>query len=183
MKIAQDALLDDLVARTQEILEQAKFLQSLPEDVLMAKPDAETWSVLECLEHLNRYGRFYLPEIKQRIQGGKPVQPAFRSSWLGEYFAKSMLPKEKLNRMQTFTNMNPVGSSLDLSVLDEFVEQQHTMLRLLEAARQVSLKRTKTAISISKRIRLRLGDTFRVVVYHNQRHLVQAQGMADLFSS
>ena len=35
--------------------------------------------------------------------------------------------------------------------------------------------KTKTAISISKLIKLRLGDTFRVLIYHNERHIKQAE--------
>jgi hypothetical protein len=49
------------------------------------------------------------------------------------------------------------------------------MLELLEAARTVDLTRTKTGISITNLIKLRLGDTLRVVVYHNWRHIEQAQ--------
>lgn len=41
-------------------------------------------------------------------------------------------------------------------------------------AQQVSLNKTKTGISISTWIKLKLGDTFKVVIYHNKRHIVQA---------
>ena len=40
---------------------------------------------------------------------------------------------------------------------------------------KIDLNKTKTAISISKLIKLKIGDTFRVVVYHNERHLIQAE--------
>ncbi|MGB3549023.1 MAG: hypothetical protein WBA17_18760 [Saprospiraceae bacterium] len=42
------------------------------------------------------------------------------------------------------------------------------------------MNRTKTAVSITKLIRLRLGDTLRVVVYHNQRHVAQALRAAGM---
>src|SRR5690606_41809639 len=47
-------------------------------------------------------------------------------------------------------------------------------LQLLEASKRVDLTQVKTSISISKWIKLRLGDTLRVVIYHNRRHIVQA---------
>ncbi|MEO9077333.1 MAG: DinB family protein, partial [Gelidibacter sp.] len=38
-----------------------------------------------------------------------------------------------------------------------------------------------TAISISNLIKLKVGDTFRVVVYHNERHLVQANRISTKY--
>ncbi|MFJ1440671.1 hypothetical protein ACILFQ_02000 [Capnocytophaga canimorsus] len=37
----------------------------------------------------------------------------------------------------------------------------------------------KTKISISRFLRLRLGDTLQFVVYHNQRHMKQVQDILD----
>ncbi len=177
MKSTNAVLIEDLIQRTKQVLNDTMPLLALEESVLNLKADATTWSILECIEHLNYYGIFYLPEIKQRIQKAQVYseEQIFKSGWLGNYFANSMLPKAKLNKMKTFTSMNPAGSKLDKSVLSTFVEQQKEMLDLLQLARRVNLTKTKTAISLTKWIQLRLGDTFRVVIYHNQRHLVQAQ--------
>lgn len=175
MKIQAEALLVDLTNRTLQLIQEAEGFRDKPEEVLNYKQDAESWSILECLEHLNLYGRFYLPEIAKRISESKEKsEPVFKSGWLGNYFANSMLPKAKLNKMKTFKNMNPLNSRLDKKVIEEFLEQQATLLQLLEKARKISLNKTKTGITLSKLIKLRLGDTFRFVIYHNQRHMVQA---------
>lgn len=176
MKIQTEALLVDLANRTKQLIQEAESFKQQPEEALNYKQDAASWSVLECLEHLNLYGRFYLPEIAKRIREGKEKSDSvFKSGWLGNYFANSMLPKTKLNKMKTFKNMNPINSKLDKQVIHEFVNQQTELLQLLEDARKISLNKTKTAISISKLIKLKLGDTFRFVIYHNQRHMAQAQ--------
>ena len=136
----------------------------------------DSWSILECLEHLNRYGDFYIPEINNSIHTSQKAKDnEFRSGLLGNYFAKSMLPKEKLNKMKTFKVMDPVGSNLDSSILKKFITQQNTLLELLEQAKTVSLIKNKTRVSISKWIKLRLGDTLRIVIYHNLRHIIQAE--------
>lgn len=184
MKGPSNDLLKDLDQRTREVLEWAEGLRSRSEEELNARESEDRWSVLECLEHLNRYGDFYLPEIERRMNNAsKGSSPVFRSSWLGEYFAKSMLPREKLNTMKTFSNMNPMGSRLGREALDRFIEQQHTTLRLLHNAGSVNLNKVKTSISISKWIKLKLGDTFRVMIYHNQRHREQAQRVLDSLES
>jgi len=176
MKIQTEALLVDLANRTKQLIREAEGFKQQTDEVLNFKQNETSWSILECLEHLNLYGRFYLPEIKRRIGEGKgKSEPVFKSGWLGNYFANSMLPKAKLNKMKTFRNMNPINSKLDKKVIEEFVNQQTELLQLLEDSRKISLNKTRTAISISKLIKLKLGDTFRFVIYHNQRHMVQAQ--------
>lgn len=172
----QKELLLDLQKRTREVIGQAEQLNTRPTKDLNQRPNKDAWSSLECIEHLNRYSRFYLPEItKQMETGPRSKSSTFTSSWLGNYFAKSMLPRaDKPNKMKTLRSMNPVGSELDKQVLRQFLDDQHHMLELLERGSDRDLTRIKTGISISKWIKLRLGDTFRVVIYHNQRHLIQA---------
>lgn len=169
-------LIEELTQMTQKHLnEMEKFMQE-DEDHLNWRPEADSWSTLECLEHLNRYGDFYLNEIAKRMKSGNQKQPeVFKTGWLGNYFAKSMLPKEKLNKMNTFKSMNPLGSELDMKVAIKFKAQLKEMLQLLETAKSMDLTRTKTGITISNLIKLRLGDTFRVVIYHNERHMVQVK--------
>lgn len=48
------------------------------------------------------------------------------------------------------------------------------MLEILKNATSVNLNKTKTGISIAPWIKIKLGDTLRVVILHNQRHMEQA---------
>ncbi|WP_114821609.1 DinB family protein [Chryseobacterium sp. KLBC 52] len=174
MKISTSELLDELKNRTKQHLQFAEMLSLKTEHDLNFRTSADSWSTLECLEHLNRYGDFYIPEISRTISSaGKPSQLYFKPGILGNYFAKSMLPKEKLNTMKTLKAMNPIHSNLDKRVVDTFIKQQEKMLELLEEAQYIDLEKTKTGISISKLIKMRLGDTFRFVIYHNARHVEQ----------
>lgn len=176
MKIQNEQLIKELTELTQAHLKRAKEYQAMPAATLNWKANSKKWSVLECLEHLNLYGDFYLPEMQKRIKTGKKVNATtmFSSGWLGNYFANSMLPKEKLNTMNSPGNMNPVGSTLNETHLERFIEQQKRLLSILEQAKIIDLTKTKTSISLASWIKLRLGDTLRVVIYHNKRHIVQA---------
>lgn len=176
MKIASKELLAQLSAQTRNHISRAEAFRDLPLEKLNWKASDDSWSMLECLEHLNLYGDFYLPEIKRVIEkSSTPSEETFSSGLLGNYFANSMLPKQGMKTMKTFADKNPAGSALDASHLKRFIEQQQAMLQLQASAASVSLRKTKTGISISKWIRLRLGDTFRFVINHNERHLVQAE--------
>lgn len=176
-------IIDELTRLTHSNINDVQQFLALSEERLNKQPDGDSWSALACIEHLNRYGDFYIPEIKIRLEKShtKPSK-TFRPGMLGNYFAKSMLPKEKLTPMKTFPSMNPLHSLLDKRVLERFIQQQMEILALLEKARTADLTKIKTSISISKWIKLRLGDTLRVVIYHNLRHIIQAKKAITLIS-
>ncbi len=175
MKFDSQELIADLISRTERNLKEAEKLNHKDFTTLNQKANPESWSALECLQHLNLYGDFYLPEIEQRMKASKHLsQPVFKSTWLGNKFAEMLKPREKLNKMPAPKDKNPVGSQLDKPVVEKFIAQQHKMLSLLERAKAVNLQKTKASITLSKFIKLRLGDIFRVVIYHNERHLEQA---------
>ena len=174
-------LLDKLIGLTRKNMNEVQVFKQLPIEKLNQKQNSEIWSVLECIEHLNRYGDFYIPEIKNRIEKSTHQKSeVFKSGILGNYFAKTMLPEEKLNKMKTFKSMNPLNSKLDKRVLDKFIHQQKQILKLLEKSKNTNLTKVKTSISIAKWIKLRLGDTFRVVIYHNLRHIEQAKNIIKM---
>ena len=86
-----------------------------------------------------------------------------------------MLPKENLNYMKTFKDKNPAGSKLNKAVIDRFLNQQHEFLDFIDKSKKVSLMKTKLPLTISKLLKLSLGDTFRFSVAHNERHVLQAE--------
>ncbi|WP_308993436.1 DinB family protein [Mariniflexile litorale] len=176
MAIATKKLLQSLLDITRQNLNSIEKLKNQPIDLLNWKQNAESWSILECIEHLNRYGDFYIPEITNKIKTSNyKSSEIFKSNWLGKYFSKSVSYNEDLNKMKTFKSMNPLNSELDIETLEKFINQQHQIIELLDKSKNVNLDKTKTAISISKWIKLKLGDTFRVLIYHNDRHIKQAE--------
>ena len=86
-----------------------------------------------------------------------------------------MLPKQKLNKMKTFKDKNPLNSNLDTKVIDEFINQQIKTIDLLNKSKIVSLNKNKVKITLTKWIKLKLGDTFRFVINHNIRHIKQIE--------
>lgn len=178
MKLKSEELLNQLKSVTEENLNFVISLKSLSEPELNRRISENSWSILECLQHLNLYGNFYLKEISEKInQSRLKNSEVFKSGILGNYFAKSMLPKENLNKMKTFKSMNPIYSELSKNVIDTFINQQKELLTLLETAKSKNLTKIKTNISISKLIKLRLGDTFRFLIYHNLRHMEQIKNI------
>ncbi|MBC9931382.1 DinB family protein [Chitinophaga qingshengii] len=142
------------------------------------------WSALQCLEHLNTYGRFYLPGLDQAItvaekNGSRPLD-TFKSSWLGAWFTKQMQPTPdgKLrSRMKSPKGHLPSTQPDATAVLQEFIQQQETMEILMDRAFHINLQKAKVATSLSSLIKLSVGDTFGFMTAHINRHILQAENM------
>jgi hypothetical protein len=173
-----EQLIQSLIEQTKQIVAQVELLKEKEELLLKWKPSQNQWNILECLEHLNLYGDVYFPEIRNAIlKSNSKRDENFKSGWLGNYFAESMLPKAKLNKMKTFKNKNPIETNLDIYTIDRFLNQQWQLIDLLNDALHVSLNKVKVKTSISQLIQLKLGDTFRFIINHNIRHLKQIEGI------
>ncbi len=169
-----ELLIQSLIEQTRQIMNQVEKLRNCDAHTLTWKENATSWSILECLEHLNLYGDFYLPQIEDKIKNSSTKNELdFKSGLLGNYFAKSMLPKEKPSKMKTFKDKNPLNAKLDTTVIDRFVNQQIKLLDVLNKSRNVSLNKVKISTSISTLISLKLGDTFQFFINHIIRHLNQ----------
>ncbi|WP_299161710.1 DinB family protein [uncultured Tenacibaculum sp.] len=169
----------------QYVTSHIEFVESLKneaEDKLQERDNSKSWSVLECLEHLNLYAALYNPEINKRIEKTKyPKSEIFKPSYLGNKFAVDMLPKDEMKTMNTFKSKNPIYSELKKDeVLESFITFQKELLDLLELATTKDLTKTKTWTTLPL-VRFRLGDTLRFVISHNERHIVQAKKVLGKF--
>lgn len=165
-----------LINEANQLLQKAGELKSLDRQKLIWRSNANSWNILECVEHLNLYGDFYLPEIESKIKNSKTKnEHEFVPGILGGYFSKSMLPKEKLNKMKTFKDKNPLHFDLSVHVIDRFIEQLNLLLNLLNLSKSVSLNKVKINTSISSFIKLKLGDVFQFFINHMIRHFHQIE--------
>lgn len=175
-------MLDDLLQRVEAASLAVLKMKNLTPEQLNWKPGAESWSILECLEHLNLYGDFYLVELEKSLLRGPqdPSAEVFKSGMLGDYFARLMQPQNgKIKKMNSPKDKNPAHSDLPITTLERFLKQQERMVGLLRMARGVDLTKAKTPITLTKFVKLRAGDTFRFVIYHIERHIAQAERLVQ----
>jgi hypothetical protein len=176
-------LIDDLQQQTESFLEKAVTeWQMTSPSKLLKQPAENKWSVAQCLEHLNSYGHYYLPAIETAIKQAEKnnwlAEEQYVPGLLGNYFTNLMKPDtegKKMKKMSAPKNHTPTVELDSDKVLSEFIDQQERMIKLLERARKINLEKSKVPISIAKFIRLKLGDTFRFLIMHNYRHVVQAE--------
>ena len=176
-------LLEELTRKTENFLQKAvSEWQMLPGEVLSTPPAPGAWSAAQCIEHLNIYGRYYLPAMEKAIQrakqSGSRAAGRFRPGWLGAYFTRLMQPLadgQVKTRMKAPLNAVPSAQPDARAMVAEFIDQQEMLLKLLGAAASVNLDDVRIPISIAPWIRLKLGDTFLFLTAHIQRHMTQAE--------
>ena len=159
------------------VLATLEIVKALPTDnnLLNKQPGFKKWSGAQVLEHLNFYNRAYLPNLEKRMIASDDKTKEFRSGWLGNYFTGVMQPGiegQIANKMSAPKDARPVEVLDAKKVISDFIKGQETLLKLLEKAK-ISDLNTRIPTSISKLIRLKAGDTFRFLVAHQQRHMVQ----------
>lgn len=176
----QTNLLRDLQADVRALLATVEKIRYEDPDILVTRPAPDKWSVVQVLEHLNSYGRYYLPALQKALRHKKPFRGEFRPGWLGDYFTRLMKPdpQGKIRSKMSAPSQHIPDDRLDAyPVIRTFIDQQHQLLQLLESALDTDLGAVRVPISLTRLIRLKLGDTFRFLIAHEQRHLVQVQNI------
>lgn len=178
-KFKSEDLINQLQADVKQIIAAANHLQTADPVKLNYCPEEGSWSVAQVLEHLNAYNRHYLPLIeKSMIHISKDTSAWFIPGFWGNYFTKTMMPTnvyEIKNKMKAPKNYTPDKGANVEAVFKEFFQHQNKLLQLLDVARRRNLGTIRIPITISKLVRLKLGDLFRFLVAHEQRHMIQAR--------
>lgn len=178
-KFKIESLIDQLEADVRQMIAASDHLKTADPVKLGYSTEKGSWSVAQVIDHLNRYSRHYLPLIeKSMVPIPKETNAWFVAGFWGNYFTKLMMPKnvfEIKNRMKTTTHFSPDKSVNVEGAFNEFVQHQNKLLQLLELARGRNLNTIHIPVTISRFLRLKLGDLFRFLVAHEQRHMMQAR--------
>lgn len=150
------------------------------------RKDSNSWSINDVFAHLNSYAAYYHHAFIRKIEKTRFREPRenFISSPLGRSAWKSMKLGNMSNirrKMKTQRAYNPLFDSSLVSGDDvnTFEKGQGELLQIIEKSKQINIRKAKIPISISKIIRLRLGDALLFVVYHNERHVQQASNILE----
>ncbi len=174
--INKGVFIAQLETKVEDHLQKAvQIFQNLKRDQLSASADQMGWSIAQCLEHLNTYGDYYIPEINRVLDGSLNLtNEEFVSGWLGRYFV-GMIDPDKSNKKYKAAKQHMPTSNLDPhQIVFIFISQQEEFLKILNRCYHADLNHIKVTTSISSLVRLRLGDILQFLIVHNERHIRQA---------
>ncbi|WMX12223.1 MULTISPECIES: DinB family protein [unclassified Aureispira] len=176
--------LERLNQRLSEIV--ARDFANLSSEQLNWREHEEKWSIAECLLHLNYVADYYFPATLKAIKNSKSKkskpQAKFTRGWLGHYYASKFrlnLDNQMKSKIESPSKYNPRSiSSSQLegkAIVQEFLANQDTLYSMLQDARLINLQKTRVYAAFLGLVSIQLGDMLKILVYHTERHIVQAQ--------
>jgi hypothetical protein len=139
-----------------------------------------SWSILECLQHLNVAVTKTLPAFDRAIAEGRAKGQAssgpFRYGWFSRMMVASMEPPPKFRMKAPRLMRLPAGETYrGADVLPEFVRLRDQLADRVRQADGLDLAHVRTISPVSGLVRLPLGAYFNFILAHDRRHVWQAR--------
>jgi hypothetical protein len=156
------------------IIDQVHDLAALNTIQLNWKESPDKWSIIECVEHLNRYNSYYIQEIENNFTPSKQsTEPELISTWIGKKSIAMMNPRNR-KKQKTFKKMNPLNSSLSADVFKKFISNQQRMETLLGELSNVDANAKVVRVEFFKLLKMTIAEALEFLIVHQQRHMLQA---------
>jgi DinB superfamily len=157
--------------------EAAELVNGLKESQFNWRPNAQSWSMAECLLHLNVAGDRHVRLIESAIEQGRAEGRFGQSVVKRGYMARRTLrnteppPRRKQKAVRRLT---PAYGQPLTAVMPTFFHVQDQLIRLVEQANGLDLARIRAPLP-GRYMKLNLGVTFEWIAAHERRHLWQAR--------
>ena len=176
--------LNRLNLRLSEIV--ARDFPNLSSDQLNWREQADEWSIAECLMHLNYVADYYFPATLKAIKNAKKrkssPQEQFTRGWLGHYYASKFRlnwDNQMKGNIESPSKYDPKSTSSSTvdgkKIIADFLERQQTLQLALQDAKGINIQKTRVYTLFGGLVSIRLGDMLKILIYHTERHIVQAQ--------
>lgn len=156
---------------------------TLSKEQMNWKPNSNTWSIAQILEHLIVVNETYYPVLAS-LENGTYKTPfiakiGFIVSFLGKTVLKAVQP-DRQKKMKTFPIWQPGTSKVSDDILKRFASHQNELKQKIENAKELVVRGIVISSPANKNIVYRLETAFDIIVSHEQRHLEQAKEVLNL---
>ena len=137
-----------------------------------------TWSMAECLDHLNLTGRKYLRVLDRAIEDGRARNVVGRGPFrygLLESWAVRTMDAPPMFRIKAPRAFLPASEGRVMESLATFLALQEEFQKALARADGLDLRRVKARSPVSRHLKFSLGQAFAGISAHQRRHLWQAR--------
>jgi hypothetical protein len=176
--------LNGFITAAKSIAYDAKTLfGGLSERQLNWQPNAESWSVGLCLEHLIKTNEEMLGAVESHITGDhkKTIfeRLALGSNYFGNYVLKAVQPENR-SKVKAPNVFRPAASKVSADVVDRFAANQERIIELMSRSDKLDLEKTIVTSPVARFITYSLFNAYKIVVTHERRHFRQAQNVMQL---
>jgi DinB superfamily len=144
------------------------------------KPDPQTWSINECLDHIVQSNKKYY-DIFDSIEsgtynGGKWVHFPILPRLMGKMVVKAVSPNYK-GKSKTFPIFFPLKSSYGKNNTPELLEENKILIEKFKKCKEKFLDKVIVASPVNSFITYSLRDCIKILVEHEKRHYNQAMNL------
>jgi DinB superfamily len=169
------------VEQLRSLIPEARdVISGLSESQINWHPLPGSWSIGECIAHLNTTNALYVRNLEQSFHlarqqgwtnsGGEP-RPGMFERW----FSFSLEPPYRI-RFKAPKQFEPPSTRYERDeLLARWVSNHERLLHLALDNSDIDWKKTKVSSPVSNRIKLSAIGVFAVIGAHDRRHLWQAQ--------
>jgi len=170
--------LEDIVAQLDVATTQTRALvNGLSAEQLTQRPTPNSWSIAECVAHLNITSREYLPILSEALERAPRTTPApskFKMDVMGRLLKWSLEPPYKM-KTKTTRQFEPVEIGSPDQLVQAFSDLQEQLKSTIKQANGFAIDKVKLASPFNDRIKYNLFSAFNILVAHERRHIWQAE--------
>lgn len=159
------------------------LLADLPDEAFNQKPVPDAWSVGECVVHLNRTAKGYLPRLEAAAAREQPrAEGPFAYGWMATQFIDALRPGSRA--MPSAKAMKPPRAAGDRSTIDRtravgrFDADIERFLRVIDQSDGLDLCRIGVRSPFLPILKLPVGACLEALGHHSVRHVLQAERAA-----
>lgn len=150
------------------------------------KPNLDTWSIAQNLDHLIVVNQTYFPVLTSLKERKYKTPFIAKIGFIVSFFEKAVLNAVQPNRqkkIKTFKIWEPNTSKIIDDIFKRFENHQNELKQMIEKSKEFVEKGVIISSPANKNIVYKLETAFDMIVAHEQRHLEQAKEILPLIKN
>jgi hypothetical protein len=145
------------------------------------KPNAESWSIGQCFEHLIKTNELYFDELDKIAAGAR--KNSFWENWspltsfAGRFLINSL--KSDARKVKTIQKMTP-PSDVDANIIELFATHQTELAAKIKQTENADWRKIVLTSPFMGLMTYNLADGFESIVEHEKRHFRQAERVTQM---
>lgn len=156
---------------------------SLNYEQLNWKPDARSWSVGQCFDHLIVANKQIPGIVGAHIDGTHRKTVFERLPFAPKFFGKQIynaVRPESPRKIKAPRGFEPTSSAVDADVVAKFATSQRAVIELMQRSAPLDLHKTVVTSHLSRFVTYTMFDAYRIAITHARRHFRQARSVVKM---
>ena len=176
--MTDEVFIKTFLQKGKEAKDKARFeFSTISSEQLNWKPSPESWSIVQCLDHLVASHTSYFPVLKKIVEGTYKMSFWERYSPFtgicGRIF-KSRLQEQVKKKMVAPKKIQPSASNMKIEWIEQYYKSLDSFLEHISNCRNINIDKIIITSPFIPIVTYSLRDTIQFLIQHEHRHINQA---------